>query len=124
MPGRSPFALVAIVLLIVAAFGGLSVGVPLTMQVFARPITADLAGFVLVLLGYGIVALVGVVAVLLRWRRITLFVALTEAVVAVALLLLYAGVAADSSLLVVAAISGGAALGAMADLRLERPGRR
>ena len=117
MPGRTPFALVATVLLVVAAFGGLSVGVPLTLQLLSRPNALDLAAFVALLLGYGLVSLVGAVAVLLRWGRTTMLVAVAEGMVAAALLAFYAGVAADASLLVVAAISGGAALCAVVDLR-------
>lgn len=120
MPGRSPFAVVAIVLLMVAAFGGLSVGVPLTMQLLSGPATPDVTGFVLLLLGYGLVSLVGALAVLLHWRRATLLIGLIEGVVAASLLGLYVGVAADWSLLAVAAIAGGAAICALADLRLTR----
>lgn len=110
----------AIALLIVAAFGGLSVGIPLTIELFAGPVTTDLAGFVLLILAYGLVSLAGVVALLLRWRRVTLLIALLEGLVAVALLAFYAGVTADWSLLIVAAISGGAALFELADIRLAR----
>jgi hypothetical protein len=124
VPGRTPFAVVATVLLLVAAFGGLSVGVPLTLQLLSGPVALDLGGFVALLLGYGLVSLVGAIAVLLRWRRTTVGVAIAEGVVAVALLAFHAGVAADPSLLAVAAISGGAALCAIVDVRGWRAGGR
>jgi hypothetical protein len=122
-----PFALAAIVLLIVAAFGGPSVGIPLAVaQVasLAGPSAGSSFGPVpTVALGYGLVSLAGALAVLVRWPNRTRLVVLPQGFVTVGLLGVYVAVIAEPSLLAVAAISGGATLCSLVDGGLQ-PSRR
>lgn len=118
---RSNLTLAAIALLATGAFGGLSVGVPL---VYAQLTIRELAGEELgvslipaIALVYGLMSLVGAVGL---WRArgwATGFVVVSQGVVALALLAVYAG-NPDWSILIVAAIAGGAALCALANARL------
>ena len=125
MGQRSPFVLAAVALLVTAAFGGLSVGVPLTFALVTDSTIAALGpetGIVpIVALVYGAASLVGAVGVWLGRPWSTVVVVVPQGLVTVALLAVYLLAAADWSLLAVAAISGGAAVCVLAD---RRPARR
>jgi hypothetical protein len=120
MTRRSRFASVAIALLAIATFGGLSVGVPL---VYAQLTIPEVAGQELgvsvvpaIALIYGLVSLAGTIGMWRRRRWATPLVVVSQGFVALALIVLY-GAFADWSLLFIAAIAGGAALCALADAR-------
>lgn len=120
-----PPLLVAVVLLLVAAFGGLAVGVPLVFAVLTTPASVEPgratilpAGF----LAYGLLSLGGAIRLLAGWRRVTVPVVVSQGIVALGLGWVYLAVVADVSLLIVAGIAGGAALCALGDRLLGRPG--
>jgi hypothetical protein len=123
MTPRSRLATSALVLLAIASFGGLSVGIPLVMAQLTSPVDASGAGtsaVPAVVLGYGLLSLAGVAGILLGWRLAAPLVVVSQGVVAVALLVIYVVRAPDWSLLVVATIAGGAAVCTLADARLPR----
>jgi hypothetical protein len=117
-----PLLLVTIVLLLVSAFGGLSVGIPLVVTEVTGPLTPR-ASDLLVPFGvatYGLLSLVGALALLAGWRRSLPLVLVPQGLVALGLLWIDLTVVADPSLLVVAAIAGGAAASVLADRGLGR----
>jgi hypothetical protein len=111
---------VAIVLLAIAAFGGLSVGVPLVFALLTVPGFAasgpTVAVVPVIALVYGLASLAGAVGILRRWSRAIPFVVVSQGIVVLGLLTVYVQVP-DWSLLVVAAISGGAVACALAIAR-------
>jgi len=117
--GRRPFAVAAILLLSVAAFGGLSVGIPLVVAQVASltsPEPGQSFGWVPgAAFAYGLVSLAAAVGMLLHWPKRTLLAVAPQGFVALALVAVFAAIAAEPALLAVAAISGGAALCAIAD---------
>jgi hypothetical protein len=118
-----PFLLGAVGLLIVATFGGLSVGLPLLSAELTGSTTAPVlqASFVPVTFTvYGVVSLAGAVGLLAGWARATIVVVVTQGVVVLGLLWVYVALAADWSLLIVAAVAGGAAACALLDRRSRR----
>ena len=123
MTRRSRYALAAVVLLAIAAFGGLSVGWPLVYAQLTIPALADeelgASLIPVVALAYGLVSLAGAVGIWRRSRWATPLVVGSQGFVALALLAVYAG-NPDPSLLVVAAIAGGAAICALADAQRAR----
>jgi hypothetical protein len=124
MTPRSRLTTSALVLLAIASFGGLSVGIPLVMAQLTNPAaaTSGVGTSVVpaVALGYGLLSLAGVAGILLGWRLAAPLVVVSQGVVAVALLVIYVVRAPDWSLLVVATIAGGAAVCTLADARLPR----
>jgi uncharacterized membrane protein (DUF2068 family) len=114
--------LIAVVLLAVAAFGGLSVGVPLVYAQLTIPEVADQElGVSLVpaiALAYGLLSLAGAMGLWRRARWAAPFVIASQGIVALALLAIYVA-NPDWSLLVVAGIAGGAALATLADARMS-----
>jgi hypothetical protein len=120
MARRSNFATGAIVLLAIATFGGLSVGVPLVLALLTVPGFAGSGPTVAVVpviaLVYGLASFAGAIGILRRSPRAIPFVVVTQGIVVLGLLAVYVQVP-DWSLLVVAAISGGAVLCALADAR-------
>ena len=119
---RSPFALAAFGLLFIAAFGSLSVGIPFAIAQLTDPAVNGLGPEISVVpaiaIAYGLLSIAGAIGILLRWRRTTAFVVGTQGPVALGLLGVYVLAARDWSLLIVAAISGGAALLVLANARL------
>jgi uncharacterized membrane protein (DUF2068 family) len=119
---RSRFASIAIALLATAAFGGLSVDVPLVMAQLTSPTVARLGPGISVVpavaLTYGLVSLAGAIGMWRGSRWATALVVVPQAIVALALVAVYLGQAPDRSLLIVAAIAAGTAICAMADRRL------
>ena len=123
MAPRSIFASIAIVLLVVAAFGGLSVGIPLVFaQLTSAPAVGGDASVSLVptvALIYGLLSVAGLIGMLLGRRWAAPLVVVSQGIVALALLAMYVGMP-EWSLLVVAAIAGIAAVCALADARVRR----
>jgi hypothetical protein len=122
MAPRSMFASIAIVLLVVAAFGGLSVGVPLLFaQLTSAPavgVDGSLSLIPAVALVYGLLSVAGLIGMLLGRRWAAPLVVVSQGIVALALIAIYADMQ-EWSLLVVAVIAGGAAVSALADARLR-----
>ena len=121
MAPRSGFAIGALALLAVAAFGGLSVGVPMVLA----QLTSQAGSTSLVpaaALAYGVLSAAGIVGILLGWRLAAPLIVISQGIVAVGLLVVYAGTP-EWSVLVVAAIAGGAALCALLDARTRRTRR-
>jgi hypothetical protein len=118
MAPRSSFATAALALLAIAAFGGLSVGIP---TVFAQLTSQSGSASVVpaVALAYGLVSAAGFLGILRGWRLVVPLVVVSQGFVAVALLAAYAGTP-DWSLLVLAAIAAGAAVCALLDARTLR----
>lgn len=113
-------------LLLVAAFGGLSVGIPLVISILATPSSVESGRPTILVpaafLAYGLLSLGGAIGLLAGWPRTTLLVVVSQAIVALGLLWVHVAVAADISLLIVAGIAGGAGLSAAADRLLGGPG--
>ena len=118
MAPRSSFATGALALLAIAAFGGLSVGVPMVLAQLTSQ-TGSTSLVPAVALAYGLVSVAGIVGILLGWRLAAPLIVVSQGIVAVALLVFYAG-NQEWSLLIVAAIAGGAALFALLDARSRR----
>jgi hypothetical protein len=120
MARRRPFLLAAVLLLLVSAFGGLSVGVPILFNQLVGTGSAGLdaqellvpAGF----LGYGLLSLVGAIAILSGWSSATRLVVVPQGLVAVGLLWVDVAIVADVSLLLVAGIAAGSVLFTLADV--------
>lgn len=118
---RRPFLLAAVILLLVSAFGGLSVGLPILFNQLVGTGSSDLeakdllvpAGF----LGYGLLPLVGAIAILGGWSSATRLVVVPQGIVAVGLLLVDVAIVADVSLLLVAGIAAGSVSFTLADVR-------
>jgi transcriptional regulator with XRE-family HTH domain len=108
------------VLLAIATFGGLSVGIPLVFALLTVPGFAGSGPTValvpVIALVYGLASLAGAIGILRRAPRAIPFVVASQGVVVVGLLAIYVQVP-DWSLLVVAAISGGALACALAVAR-------
>lgn len=123
---RRPFQFVGVTLLFVAAFGGLSVGIPLVLATLLNRATVDsgLPGIVVpsLFLAYGVVSLGGAIGWLVGWRGATLLGLASQGIVAVGLLWVFFRVAGEVSLLIVAGIAGGAVLCAVVDRATVRPG--
>ena len=126
-PFRSrPFRTAAVVLLLVAAFGGLSVGVPLVIAILTTPARIERGTLPLLVpggfLAYGLLSLGGAIGLLAGWRRTIVMVVLTQGFVAIGLLWVYLAQAADVSLLIVGGIAAAAGLCALADRLVAGPG--
>ena len=121
MTRRSRYALAAVALLATAAFGGLAVGVPLVYAQLTIPALASeelgVSAIPIIALAYGLLSLTGALGIWRHRRWATPLVVVSQGIVALVLLAVYAG-NPDWSLLVVAAIAGGAALCALANERL------
>ena len=94
MTRRSRYALAAVVLLAIAAFGGLSVGWPLVYAQLTIPELADeelgVSLIPVVALAYGLVSLAGAVGIWRRSRWATPLVVASQGFVALALFVIYA----------------------------------
>jgi uncharacterized membrane protein (DUF2068 family) len=121
MARRSQLSKTAIVLLAIAAFGGLSVGVPLVYAQLTIPALADqdlgVSVIPIIALIYGLLSLAGAVGLWRRRRWAMPLVVVSQGIVALALLGVYVS-NRDWSLLAVAVIAGGAAICAIADARI------
>jgi hypothetical protein len=119
MRSKRPFRAVAIVLLLVSAFGGLSVGIPLLFAMLTDPTLIRPGGASVIVpalfLAYGLLSLAGAIWLLSGWARAIPVVVVPQASVAIALLWVHVAIVADASLLIVAGIAGGATLCALAD---------
>ena len=118
---RSGFAQGALVLLLVAAFGALSVGIPLVIAQLTSPAGPSLGGEVVwipvIALAWGIASLIGAYGV---WRLkpwAAWVVAGVQGLVAVSLFAAWVGGARDWSVLLVGAIAAGAVIFVLLDAR-------
>jgi hypothetical protein len=125
---RRPLVFGAVMLLAIAAFGGLSVGIPLLVAIVGNSAHVDTRPsdslVPAVMLAYGLLSLVGAVALLRGWPRAALLVVVPQGFVSLGLLTIWVGVVEDPSLLAVAAIGGAAATLALIDhgmVRRPRP---
>jgi hypothetical protein len=124
MTWTRPFQVITAILLLVSAFGGLSVGIPVLFAQLTGPSSANLdspdllvpAGF----LAYGLLSLAGAIATLSGWSSATRVVVVPQVFVTLGLVWVDIAIAADPSLLIVASISAGAALCALADAWTRR----
>jgi hypothetical protein len=126
MTWTRPFHAMAVILLLVSAFGGLSVGIPVLLAQLtgSSGVNVDPSDLLVPIgfLAYGLLSLAGAIAMLSGWSSATRFVVVPQALVTVGLVWVDVAIAADPSLLIVAGISGGAALCTLADA-WTRPGR-
>jgi hypothetical protein len=113
---KSGFAQAALILLLVNAFGALAVGLPL----LAARLPTEHLWLPVAASAWGIASLVGAYGVWRVKRWALWIVAPTQGAVAAALLWAWATIARDWSVLLVAALAGGAALLTM----IHRLGRR
>ena len=124
MRRNRPFRAVAIMLLLVSASGGLSVGVPLLFAMLADPTLIQPGGVSVVMpalfLAYGLLSLAGAIWLVAGWGRAIPIVVVPQASVAIGLLWVHVAIVADASLLIVAGIAGGATLCALADRAFAR----
>jgi hypothetical protein len=114
MSRRTTVREVAIALLAISAFGATLVGATLVWAQVTAPDSADPSGagspVPAGILGYGLVSLLGAVGVWLDWPWVRPVVVVSQGLIAAGLLAFSMLVVADWSVLIVAAIAGGAAL--------------